>query len=509
MIPKSMQRFFGYGVIVLGLLGTLGINLFTLAHMLRARTNVPWADQWVMVEDLVKRGRGEPLWPILWTPYWGHRLVIPRLLFLADARWLSFASLTWLTMLLQLTHIALLIALAWLLLGRKSLASFMIAIAVILSLMLSPFQMENFVWSMQTMFPLVFVAATGAFLCLSLAGTTCHPTFLVLSVALGLISSYTMPNGILIWPVLVVQSAYLRQNWKVGMTLAGIGTFVIVSYLWHYTRPLEMGMSVGGMLRHPIDAILLLVGLILGSPFRFTTRADLGLGMAALVTTAYLYTRTILSRSLERRWFSALFAIILFLLLSSLSLVAGRLTPKDLHSASEDFLPGRYFTMICLCWVGIALLVLSTFSAEKRPWLLCPYGLLFVCLMFTSVVRQLTEAADWADFFRGTDAVGSALLLDVPDEQMLSLLWPSKPERDERTLFLRQHELAMFHEPRMNWPGKRVSDLFRSPAGKCAGAIEKTADLGGSWRVTGWAWDANASKPPDDILFTDSTGRVI
>jgi hypothetical protein len=34
-------------------------------------------------------------------------------------------------------------------------------------------------------------------------------------------------------------------------------------------------------------------------------------------------------------------------------------------------------------------------------------------------------------------------------------------------------------------------------------------DLGGSWRVTGWAWSANASKPPDDILFTDPTGLVI
>ena len=43
MIPKSMQRFLGYGVIVLGLLGTLAINLYTLAQVVRARTNVPWA----------------------------------------------------------------------------------------------------------------------------------------------------------------------------------------------------------------------------------------------------------------------------------------------------------------------------------------------------------------------------------------------------------------------------------------------------------------------------------
>jgi hypothetical protein len=503
-----MRRFFGYGVIVLALLGTLGINLYTLAQVARARTNVPWADQWVIVQDLMKRGHGEPLWPLLWTPYWGHRLVIPRLLFLADARWLSFGSLTWLTMLLQFIHIALLIVLAWLLLGRKSLALFMIGAGVILNLMLSPFQMENFVWGMQTMFPLVFAAATGSFLCLSRASATWRPAFLALSVALALISSYTMPNGILIWPVLVVQSIYLKQNWKVGVTLAGIGTVVIVSYLWHYTRPLEMGMGVGGVLRHPIDAILLL-GLIVGSPFRFTVHADIALGVVALVTTGYIYTRALWSRSLERRWFSALFAVLLFLLVSSISVVAGRLTPADLHSASEDFMPGRYFTMICLCWVGIALLVLSTFSADGRAWLLCGYGMFFVCLMFTSIGRQRTEAEDWADFFRGADAVGSALLMDVPDDQLLSILWPSKPERDERILFLRQHLLAMFHEPRAAWMGKSVSDLFPAPPVRCTGAIEKVVDLNGSWRVSGWAWNTRASKPPDDVLFADSMGRVI
>ena len=96
--------------------------------------------------------------------------MIPRLLFLADAHWLGFASLTWLTLSFQFLHIALLMFLARrLLAGRgpaRRLAWFAIAVAVIWNLMLSPFQMENFVWGMQTMFTLVLVAATGAFLCL-------------------------------------------------------------------------------------------------------------------------------------------------------------------------------------------------------------------------------------------------------------------------------------------------------------------------------------------------------
>jgi hypothetical protein len=230
-------------LIVLALLGTVGVNLYTLGQIARARTSVPWADQWVVVQELEQRAHGAPLWHILWSPYWGHRLVIPRLLFLADARWLSLASLTWLTLVLQVAHIALLIALAWLLLGRRSLALFTVAVTTILNLMLSPFQMENFVWGMQTMFPLVFVAATGSFFCLSLGSAPNRRSDLALGLALGIISSYSMPNGILVWPMLVAQSVYLRNSRKIVMVVAGLGTAVMAAYLWHYQRPLDWGLG--------------------------------------------------------------------------------------------------------------------------------------------------------------------------------------------------------------------------------------------------------------------------
>jgi hypothetical protein len=241
--------------------------------------------------------------------------------------------------------------------------------------------------------------------------------------------------------------------------------------------------------------------------FHFTLRVDAAVGTVAMVAAGCVLVRALFSRIGERTWFAALFALLIFLFLSSLSVVAGRLTPDYLHFASKDLMPPRYFTLICLCWVSMALLVLSTFPV--KTWLVGAYGILFVCAMLTSKPRQVDSAADWADFFRATDAVGSGLLMDVPDEQLLSVLLPARTKREELTLFLRQRGLAMFHEPRANWIGKRVSDLFPSTRGQCAGAVEKMVDLGGSWRVTGWAWSENASKPPDDILFTDSTGRVI
>ena len=440
-------------VAALALLGTLGINVYTLAQFVRARTSVPWADQWVAVQDVMRYRAGESLWTIVWTPYWGHRLVIPRLIFLADAHWLSFASLTWLTMLVQFVHIALLIVLAWLLLGRKAPASFVIAIAVILNLMLSPFQMENFVWGMQTMFTLVLAAATAAFLCLSFDNVA-------LCIAFGVIASLTMPNGILVWPVLVAQALYLRRGRNVAVALAAIGAVVIGFYLWHYTRPAEFGLGFGGMIRHPIDAIELL-GLIIGTPFRLSLPMDVVVGILTLAITGYVFFRAAWPREMELKPFSSLFAIVLFSTFSLLSLVAGRLGPQALHVDSRDPLPSRYFTMICLFWASVGLLALYTFHSQKiRPLVLAAYGILFAVLMYVSYQRQLIEADDWADFFLGADAAGGALILDAPDEPILSVLWPAPAERAERTSFLRAQKLAMFHEPRASWPGRHLAELF-------------------------------------------------
>jgi len=198
-----------YVLIAAGLAETLYMNLFTLAQIARARTSVPWWDEWALVQDLAQIDHGQAVWRILWSPYWGERQVVTRLMWLANEHWNALGSLTWVTMLLQFAHIGLLMGVAWLLLGRKSSPAFLIACVVILNLLLSPFQMWNFTWSTQTMFVLVLLTATSSFACLALAGGKNGRLFIALAVALAALGTLTMPNGLLVWPVLVLQSLYL------------------------------------------------------------------------------------------------------------------------------------------------------------------------------------------------------------------------------------------------------------------------------------------------------------
>src|SRR5579864_5400106 len=78
---KSLARLAALIPISATLLATLAINFFTLSQVPRAITSVPWWDEWDMIREYINVQRGQPLWPVLWSSYWGHRMVIGRLIF--------------------------------------------------------------------------------------------------------------------------------------------------------------------------------------------------------------------------------------------------------------------------------------------------------------------------------------------------------------------------------------------------------------------------------------------
>ncbi len=214
----------------------------------------------------------------------------------------------------------------------------------------------------------------------------------------------------------------------------------------------------------------------------------------------------------ERAWLSAIVAIIAFNVLSSISVVAGRLDRRFLGRDPLYSVPVRYPTMVSVLWAAIAVLAIYIcWHRQIRPVQLGFYALPLFYFLFATAHLQYVMAEDWADFFRGADAVGAAILMNAPDEQMLSRLWPTPAEREERAAFLRQRGLAMFHEPRAAWMGKNVAELFPPPAAEgCIGAIEKTIPLAGGFaRVQGWAWETQRGDSPDYILVVDAAGGVI
>ncbi len=504
----------GVALLIAASLATIRFNYFTVTQILYARTRVPRLDEWAMIREFILFKRGSPLFPILWSSYWGHRLVIPRLIFFANLQWASGASLTWLTLAIQSILGALLCTLSWVLVGRRSRTLFAVSVVLILNLMLSPLQMENFVWSIQFMFPLVYTAASAAFLCLALSRRHGRYRFLPLCLVAAAIASYTMPNGLLVWPVLVaLKLAYLKLKRRQTIAIAILGAAMFGSYCWHYLTP-PLGLGLAGMIQHPVDAIML-VGLLLGGALKsISLRVGIAVTVLALTGAVYMLASALRDRPSQQSSLSVLAAIIVFLFLSAASIAAGRLTPQWL--ADNRPVPSRYYTLIDTFWAALAILILYILSYKPRSRVLAAfYGVLYLCLMFLHPRVQASAYEDWSDFFRGVDAVGAAMIVDAADEELLSLLWPVKLQRDDAVAFLRQEHLAFWAEPRAAWQGRRVSELF-PPASpdRCIGGIERALPLEGSavessWRVEGWAWDTSANRRLDYLLIADPAGLVV
>lgn len=512
MTKHTFARIIGVALIVAAFVVTIGIDYLTVSHIHDGRTRVPWMDEWAMIQDFILYKHGSPLLPILWSSYWGHRLVIPRLVLFANLQWASGAPLIWLTLIIQSMHVTLLCALSWVLVGRRSRTLFAASVAVILNLMLSPLQMENFVWNMQFMFPLVYAAAGISFLCLALYRDNARSIFLAMSVAAAAVASYTMPNGLLVWPLLVAQAIYLKLKRRLTIAIAILGAGIIASYCWHYQTP-PLGLGIFGMLRHPADAVMLL-GLLLGAVLNpVSPRLGIAVTILALALAVYVGVTALRKKPDRQSWLSALAALVVYLFLSAASIVAGRLSPQWLDNNTA--VPSRYFTVIDAFWAALAILVLNLCCNKPRvPVLARFYSALYLCLMFLNPRLQESAAEDWPAFFRGIDAVGAALIVDAPDEKLVSLLWPVIPQRGEIVEFLRREHLAMFADPRATWPGKYISELFPAGADRCIGGIERALPLpdspnGGSWRVEGWAWDASSNRDFDYLLITEPTGLVV
>jgi hypothetical protein len=113
------------------------------------------------------------------------------------------------------------------------------------------------------------------------------------------------------------------------------------------------------------------------------------------------------------------------------------------------------------------------------------------------------------------DAVGAAFIVDAPDEKLLSILWPIKPQREKIVAFMREKHLGIFAEPRSVWPGRYVPELFPVlSSDQCIGSIERILPLEDSpaqaaWRVEGWAWNSTTNREIDYLLIANPAGVVV
>lgn len=309
----------------------------TFWYLFRSVTNVPYPDQWVML-DQIWSARGHLSWTYLWSPYWGQRPLFPRLLILFSVRYLHYSMLPFVVtnVAAQLCTLSVIVwSVRRLFAGRGPL--FWLSAVAAVHLLLSSLQMEVFVEGIEIVYTVGYGAAVAAVVVL---GAAIDPRFKFrtrfwIAVLLGVLSTGFVAIGLAVWPVLMLEAWLARAPRKYLVMLAALAALLVLAYAIGYNRIPEMGMGVGGVMRHPLQAFCV-IAFVLGGPISLYSPwlgvVAGGIGMAMALGAAVFSVRT---RNRQPAA-SALLLVVFFLLGSAVSIAVGRITQEPWRATQDS-----------------------------------------------------------------------------------------------------------------------------------------------------------------------------
>lgn len=484
----------------------------------------PFNDQWANVHAWRDTSKGGWL-AYLFSQHNEHRILFPRLVFIADWKWfqarngLNLAAIG----LIQLAGAAVFAAAAQV---RRAGALGLLGLAAALALMFSLMQFENLFWTFQVAFVGVYAAGAWALylFCRASAPGAVRWGWLAGAMVLLVLAAFNMANGLFAGAAMAAVGLVTRRSRAAILTAAAVTLVLLVVYLHGY-QPVSYHSPPSLALRHPAR-YLFYVAVYIGniwSPGRPLPAALLGLvGAAATAAMAAILARK--QQGDPAR--SALFGLALFVGVSAAVTALGRLS-----FGVDQALSSRYTTPTAYFWAAQALFWTLTAERGRGGWLqlqrspaawtltlersraaLARVGLAAVLVLALVRLAGLERLGD-LELLGTMERIqlgSSALLGGIDDDDALRAIHPVPAYVREVVPFMRQTRISLFADP----PVAAVGAPFARPAappGACLGFFDSLAPApqGAAWRAVGWGWDVAARRPPDRIVLTDAAGRVL
>jgi hypothetical protein len=493
------------------LIVALIVTAITVYGVIKAYCPIPYYDQWgeVTVQQHLDR---------LLSQHNQHKILFPRLIFIADK--LLFAgtdefNLT-LILLIQFVH-------AWLLISLLSRTRKMSEVeiasggAIALSLLFWMYQGENFTSGFQVQFVGVFAAATGAFMALAL---TSGLRGAAASVILGGIAAFTMANGTLVPLLLVSLAVWLRRPRGQVLFLIIMAGLVMALFFYRYQVKVQ-DVPLSMLFTRAAPYALAYIGM------PFATRVDLTLGQLgnaqALLFPARLFgmfgVAIFISSVGVLVWRPhlasparlALLHAMAFIIATALMTEFGRINPYA----------SRYGTAALVFWAAAILLLWSFRPRQSRRWALASsVTALTIAVIIATAQEPFINSAHEASL--GRQQATTALLSHVVDNEAFERIfpWAGNVARSDVAAFLlaqakemRAEGLSIFGKRWANWLGTPLNthaDIISNR--RCVGSLDEISiptQYNPMSRVRGWAWDRTAGTVPSVILLTDTSGIVV
>ena len=504
----------------------------TIAMVIHGWSAVPYWDQW---DELILSPK-QVFSPWLYSQHNEHRILFPRLLFAIDT--FAFAETNkfnfFCNVALPLTLAGLIVHVARRHVSNGPTETLWIA-GIVLTVLFSAIQYENFIWGFQVQFFGVELAAVASTAALALGRAAWAS--LVAAIAFSAIAVYTLASGMVV-PFLAIPVALWAGRSKAQIAVLALAAAALLAlYLHGYVPPSGHSDPLHTLLRpeFPVYA-----AVELGNPFGQLLRGvharhflywDCAFGVLGLALFA------IAALLLLRRGRAMGAPELMFLGGAALMVGVAFLTALGrLKFGLDQALSSRYATPMLLFWLSLAMLAISEIQRRRADLRLNVPGARLIIFRSSRARRQsrglqliamglslpglFALAYAQPRFVKTGLAVAlprreavAALLANVDDAEALAEVYPHLRALGRKAAQLRARHLAIFAEKWSRWLGTPLADHVRRGVRTVSGRHRRGYAAFGSraaeWRVSGWAWDNADGSAPTGSSSPTSVGRVV
>ena len=479
------------------LLAGVGSGIISAYIVITTYSPVPHWDEWSLFDHLAD-GNGWSL-PWLWAQHNEHRILTTRLLFLLDVE-LFHGTQIFLLASIFLTQLLQVSLLSWSLhkLGGIRRSAWRVGTGLIAYCILCPTQYENLVWGFQVQFVLSAAMATLAFLALMLHWREERAWLLATSMAAATIATWSLANGMLLWPLLLLAALLIGLKRRVFIGLSACGAINITLFFYRYHFPPHDDAQP----YLPLGQRILYVPIYFGSTF---VRHSIGPVAIIAGLLGIVASLAIILHALRQRKNASPFQLEMSLVMMMCLATAAATSTGRMHLGLQQATASRYQTFALLFWCCLGLTLLVRLASNSTRFVAFASGLMLVMLGFASQARKpLMDAQEHQLRLRITEI---ALLAGARDPVVLINAYPDPQVVVRGAEYMKQHRLSIFHGKEYEQLGQHIDSEYRVfPSAACSGYLTSKQPSPGEsseiLRFTGFAWDQERKRPARDVVVT-------